>query len=601
MKIQRYLRQVTKLLFALLALMIIFVAVSAIGFLPKIPYRTADNLSFLNETNEQIAKLSPLGRWAKSGFHIGEISSGANAGEFIGIAASGGGSRAAIFTAAVMEELDKLGILEKTNVISSVSGGGLPSAYFALHSQDLLGKSDQWEQLQTKLVFDYKTRWLWRTVAPWNLIPISLTDMDRSDVMADVLDDALFEQKTFRELAANGGPGKPKWIATATDVTAGGSAFRFEYEHMRKSLNADLSQLRIARAVQTSAAFPAAFNSVSIRAYDNKYKANDRFKHLIDGGASDNLGIDALLDAAWVHAEKYQGSAEFYGKRPFACMLFIVDAYTPKHTIQLGHLRDGRESSVSHVVDLNFLDAIDASLSHRRRAQLNLLGFPVEYPKRPHGAQLLSPDTKNWVGSNRDRRFANSSTERGFQRIRPYPFPGKQGEDLSCKRNTGDEGFVDQTAARIALDDGSYIAPVREKGLSCNVWHISLAGIRSIVLPSDSSKTPSTARPANTVSDLAKFRDSVWNVTTRVPTDFNLKGPTGCKNEMLGKIIRTAAEIAVQEDGESIAKVCEWFGRHFERTPGESRCRPKPEREYRTTLADFKILEMPNGDVSCTQ
>lgn len=601
MKIQRYFLQTTKALFALLVIMIILVAVSAIGLLPKIPYRTADNLSFLNEANEQMAKLSPLGRWTKSGFDIGEISSGANAGEFIGIAASGGGSRAAIFTAAVMEELDKLGILEKTNVISSVSGSGLPSAYFALHAKDLLGKREQWEQLQIKLAFDYKTRWLWSTVAPWNSIPISLTDMDRSDVMADVLDDALFDKKTFRELAANGSPGKPKWIATATDVTAGGSAFRFEYEHMRKSLNADLSQLRIARAVQTSAAFPAAFNSVSMHAYDDKYKANGRFKHLIDGGASDNLGIDALLDAASVHAEKYQGSAEFYGKRPFACMLFIVDAYTPKHTIQLGHLRDGRESSVSHLVDLNFLDAIDASLAHRRRAQLNLLGFPVEYPKRPHGAQLLGPDTKNWVGSGRDRIFANVTTERGFQRVRPYPFPGKQGEDLSCKRNTGDEGFVDQTAARITLDDGSYLASVREKGLSCNVWHISLAGIRSIVLPSNSSKTLSTATPVKTASDLAKFRDSVWNVATLVPTDFNLKGPTGCKKEMLGKVIRTAAEIAVQEDGESITKVCEWFGKHFERTPGDNRCRPKPEREYRTTLADFKVLETQNGDISCAQ
>ncbi len=51
---------------------------------------------------------------------------------FIGIAISGGGSRAATFGLATLRELDRLGILDHTSAISSVSGGSLPAAYYAL-------------------------------------------------------------------------------------------------------------------------------------------------------------------------------------------------------------------------------------------------------------------------------------------------------------------------------------------------------------------------------------------------------------------------------------------------------------------------------------
>jgi NTE family protein len=51
-------------------------------------------------------------------------------GVFIGIALSGGGSRAGNFSAAAMLELEDLGILQKTSVISSVLGSSLVAAYY---------------------------------------------------------------------------------------------------------------------------------------------------------------------------------------------------------------------------------------------------------------------------------------------------------------------------------------------------------------------------------------------------------------------------------------------------------------------------------------
>ncbi|MDB5322985.1 MAG: uncharacterized protein JWN40_4616, partial [Phycisphaerales bacterium] len=53
-------------------------------------------------------------------------------GWFVGLAISGGGSRSANFSAAVMFELQRLGLLEKVDAISSVSGGSMTAAYYCL-------------------------------------------------------------------------------------------------------------------------------------------------------------------------------------------------------------------------------------------------------------------------------------------------------------------------------------------------------------------------------------------------------------------------------------------------------------------------------------
>ena len=57
----------------------------------------------------------------------------------VGVALSGGGSRAALFAAAGLEALGRLrapgggSVLEQVAYLSSVSGGSLSAAYFALH------------------------------------------------------------------------------------------------------------------------------------------------------------------------------------------------------------------------------------------------------------------------------------------------------------------------------------------------------------------------------------------------------------------------------------------------------------------------------------
>jgi predicted acylesterase/phospholipase RssA len=102
---------------------------------------------------------------------------------FVGVAISGGGSRAANFSAAVLEELEKHGFLNYLTAISSVSGGSLTSTYYALRRNDPLWT---WSKFYEKLGADFESMFLLRYMLPWNLLATGLTNYNRSNLMASV-------------------------------------------------------------------------------------------------------------------------------------------------------------------------------------------------------------------------------------------------------------------------------------------------------------------------------------------------------------------------------------------------------------------------------
>ena len=57
-------------------------------------------------------------------------------GKKIGLALSGGGYRAAAYHIGTLRALRKLGILDNVDVISSISGGSIIAAYYALHKDE---------------------------------------------------------------------------------------------------------------------------------------------------------------------------------------------------------------------------------------------------------------------------------------------------------------------------------------------------------------------------------------------------------------------------------------------------------------------------------
>jgi NTE family protein len=178
---------------------------------------------------------------------------------------SGGGTRAAALADGALRALaatevpstaDRVPLASQIDVISSVSGGSVTAAYFALTGIDGL--------------HDFEQNFLFSNVMD-TLITRALTNplqlfYPRIDILDDYLDEDVFAHKTYRDLIAVDGPGRnrrPYVILNAADM-ASGSVFPFVQDQF-DLICSDLSDLRIADAVSASAAFPVALSALTIR------------------------------------------------------------------------------------------------------------------------------------------------------------------------------------------------------------------------------------------------------------------------------------------------------------------------------------------------
>lgn len=239
-------------------------------------------------------------------------------GYFVGLALSGGGSRSANFAAACMFQLERVGLLQKVDYISSVSGGSLPAAYYCLQGTD-------WNPgaVQKKLTHPFASDLLFQTFfTPWNWFALTFTDWDRSDLLAGTFRDVLFSRDgrslTYGDLR----PDRPRLLINATDLQSG-RRFVFSNETF-DLLNSDLSRYPICYAVTASAAVPVILHPVTLRDYSTSFP---QYRHLIDGGVTDNLGVETLLEtyAAQLLAAQRDGRPDPY---PNGAVIVVVDANT---------------------------------------------------------------------------------------------------------------------------------------------------------------------------------------------------------------------------------------------------------------------------------
>ena len=109
-------------------------------------------------------------------------------GRFVGLAISGGGSRAANFGGAVMLELQQHQLLQQVDVISGVSGGTLPAVYYGLGEK--AGPFTD-EAVRKALGYDFQSSWIRRWFLPQNVFRFWLSDFTRSDIMVQVFNNNL--------------------------------------------------------------------------------------------------------------------------------------------------------------------------------------------------------------------------------------------------------------------------------------------------------------------------------------------------------------------------------------------------------------------------
>ncbi len=371
---------------------------------------------------------------------------------FIGLALSGGGSRAAAFGASVMWELDRLGVLQHVQYISSVSGGSLPAAYYALFKDN----PTKWNEANLRRVMSqsFETQLVWYAANPvrW---PLYLgTGYDRTSALVEVFGNLVFERRTFADLPHPW----PMLLVNATNYISGQ---RFVFSNAAfDNLRSSLSTLPVAVAVGASAAFPGVFRAVTLRNFADKGdplwhdpfvrsgpgrlgRANDPrvrslpgrlgdtgFVHLLDGGISDNLGIATLIDLYLADGNRFQRG----------CLLLLVDAHAPYVEYRTGAEPDPRRF-YDAIVDTNTLNAVSVLMQSKRKDQLEALGF----------------DDAHWYKGLFYRRATPGGTQ--YAPVEP--------ENVVRPVNLLE-------GARFISDPFAPDQPAGKQRPACRVWHIAL-------------------------------------------------------------------------------------------------------------------------------
>ncbi len=180
------------------------------------------------------------------------------------VAVSGGGSRAAALGWVVLREVAKFryategqlrSLIDDIGVVSSVSGGSVIAAHFALYGPAGL------DRFAPDFLVPDNTRTLGlEAVDPITWFRLAITGSSRIDLVEQLFDHLLFKHKTFFDLNQ---PGKPYLILNATDM-ASGEVFAFTPKRF-DDICSDLDKEPISAGVAASAAVPIVFSPVAFR------------------------------------------------------------------------------------------------------------------------------------------------------------------------------------------------------------------------------------------------------------------------------------------------------------------------------------------------
>lgn len=272
----------------------------------------------------------------------------------VGLAFSGGGTRAAAFSFGVLEEMNRIplrgasgALIDRIDFISGVSGGSVTAAYYGLKKREALA--------------DFRERFLLRNAEEGLDTTLSLATLGRAlgGAVNDQtgftrwLDANLFEGATFGQMRTIG---RPRIWINASDIynrtpfVFGATAF--------SAICSDLAAYPVSAAVAASAAVPIAFAPVVVQAFpgtcsdplpqwilqarDNPdgspivtsfARAISRYREgavpyikLLDGGLVDNYGLSGFTIARESARTPYGPLTPAEAVKLRRAMFLIVDA-----------------------------------------------------------------------------------------------------------------------------------------------------------------------------------------------------------------------------------------------------------------------------------
>ena len=292
----------------------------------------------------------------------------------IGLALSGGGSRAALFGAAALEALAKVkvedgagsgSVLERISYISSVSGGSIAASYFAMekpgHGVPVLTDSEKLTDEYQEFFNAYKEamsanfQWgfEWRQILKvrW------LNPSQRATSLTEVLDASFLNNRTLYDLYKREKNGDiPRLIINSTLYNNGRrfvittlpeEAFAYDFINELRlweqqtgkkiltpsleeaierfvplsfnSVQADPKSVPVSYAVAASASFPPIIGPVTVQV-----EGTDKYWHAGDGGMFDNRGAESLAQVLLKQLDEAQDRGT-----PKRALLLIFDSGFP--------------------------------------------------------------------------------------------------------------------------------------------------------------------------------------------------------------------------------------------------------------------------------
>lgn len=217
----------------------------------------------------------------------------------VGLALSGGGSRAAAFHCGTLLGLEEVGATHEIDVVSSVSGGSV----FAAAWMAALWKSTSVRDFITFMQGELKRGFVLRSLN-WRAIKLLRPSYTRTNLLADTFDRVLMKGMTLKDL-----PEKPL-LCLNNSVMDTGQVGKFTKEGFSGTNISGpagrsiipMNDFPVALAAAASAAFPVGLPPVYLlrgKHLPEGAAGGDLASHkklsLIDGGVLENLGVQTLF------------------------------------------------------------------------------------------------------------------------------------------------------------------------------------------------------------------------------------------------------------------------------------------------------------------
>jgi NTE family protein len=272
---------------------------------------------------------------------------------FIVASFSGGGARASALAYGVLRELARTPIVwegyrkrlvDELNIINALSGGSFTAAYYALY-HDRIFHDFEYRFLRKDWESELRARIL---RSPSNWFRLWSPYFGRAHLFAELLDEALFDGATFKDLVSS--TQRPIIFIHASDMA---TVSRFEFNQRQFDLIcSDLSKLPVSVATAASSALPLVLSPISLKNYAGQcgfdppryITAESRtswgrrratelrsyldaekrpYIHLLDGALADNIGMRSVLELAAL-VEDVEASFQVLGVKTIRKLVYLM-------------------------------------------------------------------------------------------------------------------------------------------------------------------------------------------------------------------------------------------------------------------------------------